>query len=278
MQPAKAFISQLWSSSLRDEIIDRAAELAYYFLFALFPASMLLSTMFGLFARARGQANLEMMFYLAKVIPPTAFGIIQSAFGEATRGSDVWHLTFGAIAALWVATYGMTSAQSVLNVIYRTPETRPYWKAKTIAAILTLAIFLLVFLAMSLLVLGDFLAKLMIQNLLINPLAMIAWKVVQILCSLFFMSMVFALTYHWGPDRKGHKWRWFSPGAIVGVLGWLGASIGLRLYLHLYNPYASMYGSLGAVMVLLVWFYVSGFMLLLGAEINATIESLQNSS
>jgi membrane protein len=270
--PAKTFLSRLWSSTNHDEIIDRAAELAYYFLFALFPALILLSIMFSWFTRVRGPANLELMLYLAKVIPPSAFAVVQSAFTETTKANNTGHLALGALAALWAATYGMSSAQTVLNVIYRSRESRPYWKAKAIATTLTMAIFVLVFSAMLLLVLGDFMAKLLISDLLANRFVLVAWKVIQIVAALFFMSTVFAITYHWGPDRQEHKWRWFSSGAVVGVLGWLAASMGLRLYLHIYNPYTSMYGPLGAVIVLLVWFYVTGFMLLLGAEINATIE------
>ncbi|MDR5730240.1 MAG: YihY/virulence factor BrkB family protein [Terriglobia bacterium] len=270
--PAKTFFSRLWSATNQDQIIDRAAELAYYFLFGLFPALILMSAMFGVFTHVRGPANLELMLYLARVIPPSAFAIVQSAFTQTTKSSDTGHLAFGALAALWAATYGMSSAQTVLNVIYRARESRPYWKAKAIAAGLTVAIFVLVVSAMLLLVLGDFLAKLLISDLLFNPFVHIVWKAIQLVASLFFMSTVFAITYHWGPDRREHRWRWFSPGAVVGVLGWLAASIGLRLYLHIYNPYATMYGSLGAVIVLLVWFYATGFMLLLGAEINAVIE------
>lgn len=76
------------------------------------------------------------------------------------------------------------------------------------------------------------------------------------------------------PARAGNarSWRWISPGTVVGILGWLAASMGFRVYLHFYDPYATTYGSFGAVIVLLTWFYVSGFMLLLGAEINSTIE------
>ncbi len=183
--PAKTFFSRLWSATNQDQIIDRAAELAYYFLFGLFPALILMSAMFGVFTHVRGPANLELMLYLARVIPPSAFAIVQSAFTQTTKSSDTGHLAFGALAALWAATYGMSSAQTVLNVIYRARESRPYWKAKAIAAGLTVAIFVLVVSAMLLLVLGDFLAKLLISDLLFNPFVHIVWKAIQLVASLF---------------------------------------------------------------------------------------------
>jgi membrane protein len=79
--------------------------------------------------------------------------------------------------------------------------------------------------------------------------------------------------YYWAPDVKCRCWRWITPGGTIGILGWLGASIGLRIYLHYFNNYSVTYGSLGAVIILLTWFYITGLMLLLGAEINSEIEA-----
>jgi membrane protein len=263
---------QVWSSLMQDQIIDRSAELAYYFLFAMFPALILLSGMFSLFAKTSARANLELMLYLAKVIPPAAFASVETAFSQTTREGNTGHIVFGAVAALWAATYGMSSAQTILNAIYRAKESRSYWKAKAIAMICTMAIFVLVCSSMLLLILGDDLAKFLGEDLLFNPLLMAVWKVVKFFAAMFFMAMVFSITYRWGPDGNRRRWHWISPGAVVGIVGWLAVSMGFRIYLHFYDPYATTYGSFGAVIVLLTWFYVSGFMLLLGAEIDSTIE------
>lgn len=268
----RKFIVRLWNSVNDDDIVNRSAELAYYFLFALFPALIFISAMFGMFASTRTQANVELMLYLGKVIPPGAFGMVESAFTSTTRASDTTKIVFGALTALWSATYGMSSAQTILNVVYRAKETRPYWKSKLIAMALTLAIFVFVFSAMLLLLLGDYVIKLIDSDWALNGPIHLGWKIVQFIAALFFVSLVFSLTYHWGPDRKGHKWRWISPGAVVGIAGWLGVSIGFRVYLHFFNNYAVLYGSFGTVIVLLTWFYVTGLMLLLGAEINVTLE------
>jgi membrane protein len=262
----------VWTAANDDDIIDRAAELAYYFLFALFPALLFLSAMFGLFASTRIQSNLELMLYLGRVIPPGAFGMVETTLAATSKTGATGNIVFGALAALWAATYGMSSAQSVLNTVYRVKERRPFWKAKAIALAMTLAIFVLVFCAMLLLMLGDYIIKLLVNVWMVNGSLMVIWKIMQVLASLFFMSLVFSITYHWGPDRKRHKWRWISPGAIVGICGWVAVSVGFRIYLHFFNSYTFLYGSVGTVIILLTWFYVSGLMLLLGAEINATIE------
>ena len=262
---------RVWDSAVEDDIIDRAAELAYYFLFALFPALIFLSAMFSLFASTQTRSNVELLLYLGKVVPPSAFAMVKATFAETAKG-DNGDLAFGAIFALWAATYGMSSAQSVLNTVYRVRERRPYWKAKAIAVAMTLAIFVLVFCSMLLLLVGNYLAKLLVSDWLVNGSVMVGWKIVQVVASLFFMMLVFSITYRWGPDVAGQKWRWISPGSIVGIVGWLIVSIGFRFYLHFFNNYAALYGSVGAVIILLTWFYVSGLMLLLGAEINATID------
>lgn len=264
-------VTRVWTSSNEDEIYNRAAELAYYFLFSLFPALIFLSAMFGLIANMQTRSNLMLTLYLSKLIPPGAFAIVANAFPAAVHSGNGARVVFGAITSLWAAAYGMSSAQSILNNVYRVKERRPYWKAKLIAIALTLAIFVLVFCAMLLLILGDKLIQVVDNDWMLNSAVVIGWKVFQVIGSLFFMSLVFSLTYHWGPDRKGHKWRWISPGSIVGICGWLLISIGFRIYLHFFNSYEVLYGSVGAVIILLTWFYVSGLMLLLGAEINAVI-------
>ncbi len=268
----KQLLSNVWTAANDDDIADRAAELAYYFLFSLFPALIFLSAMFGLFASTRTQSNVVLMLYLGKVIPPAAFGVVQTTFAATTAATATRSIVFGIVAALWAATYGVSSAQSILNVVYRVRETRPYWKAKLIALAMTLAIFILVFSAMLLILLGDYIIKLTMSVVPVNDVVVWGWKAAQVFGSLFFMAMVFSITYHWGPDRKEHQWRWISPGSIVGIAGWLAVSVGFRIYLHFFNSYARLYGSVGTVIVLLTWFYVSGLMLLLGAEINAVID------
>ncbi len=262
---------RVWDAANEDNILDRAAELAYYFLFALFPGLIFLSAMFGLFASTKTQSSMELMLYMRRVVPPDAFYLVQSAFVSTTKATTGKTLTLGALATLWSAAYGMSSAQSIMNVIFRTRETRPFWKSKLVAIILTLIIFVLVFIAMLLLVLGNDITKILMRHWIFGSSAGVIWNIIQICAALFFLSLVFSLTYHWGPDRKKHRWRWVSPGSIVGIAGWLIVSIGFRVYLHFFNTYAVTYGSLGAVIILLTWFYVSGLMLLLGAEINAVI-------
>jgi membrane protein len=99
-----------------------------------------------------------------------------------------------------------------------------------------------------------------------------AWKIVQWPVALFFVVWSFALIYYWGPDTE-QDWQWITPGSLVGVLVWIGASVLFRVYLHFYNSYSKSYGSLGAVIVLLLWLYITGLAILVGGEINSEIEN-----
>jgi len=101
----------------------------------------------------------------------------------------------------------------------------------------------------------------------------IAIRVIGWTIAIVFLSLSFAVIYYWAPAVKKHRWHWLTVGGAVGIAGWLLASLGLRIYLHFFNNYSVIYGSLGAVIILLTWFYITGLMILLGAEINSEIEA-----
>jgi len=90
---------------------------------------------------------------------------------------------------------------------------------------------------------------------------------------LFFLFLAFALIYYWAPDLRDQDWRWITPGSVVTVILWLLVSFGFRLYLHYFNSYSKTYGSLGAVIILMLWFYFTGAAILIGGEVNSDIEA-----
>ena len=110
------------------------------------------------------------------------------------------------------------------------------------------------------------------QHVGLGNTALLAWRVLQWPAALSFMISAFSLIYFYGPDIKEQHWYWITPGSIVGVLLWLVSSFGFMIYLHFFNSYSKSYGSLGAVMILLIWFYVTGFAFMIGGVINAQIE------
>ena len=123
---------------------------------------------------------------------------------------------------------------------------------------------------------ADFFARLAHLHIYHHLLAVLAGgslRTIGWLVATAFLSLLFALIYYFGPDVKVSQWRWLTPGSALGMVGWLLASLGLRVYVHYFNNYSATYGSLGTVIILLTWFYLSGLMLLLGGEINSEIEA-----
>jgi membrane protein len=137
---------------------------------------------------------------------------------------------------------------------------------------LTIAIALLMICALTIILYGGNIAKFVGSHIGLSGITVFVWRVVQWPVALFFVVWAFALTYYWGPDAK-QEWVWITPGSFVGVLVWIGASFLFRVYLHFYNSYSKSYGSLGAVIVLLLWLYISGLAILTGGEINSEIEN-----
>jgi membrane protein len=265
-----------WNSILADRLFGRAAELGFYFLFALFPTLFSASSLLGLAARSADRFYDSILGYLALVIPTTALGAVLETFNETTAAATSGRLTFSLIAAIWSASVGLSAVQDALNAVYKVQDTRSYLKARIYAIGLTILLTVIVTLILSAMLGGDFVATVAhqsIHNRFVKTMAgafarLIGWTIATAL-----LALSFAVIYYWAPDVKARRWRWLTPGGAFGILGWLLASLGLRIYLHFFNSYSITYGSLGAVIILLTWFYITGLMLLVGAEINSEIEA-----
>jgi membrane protein len=263
-------------SFLADNLLGRAAELGFYFLFALFPTLVSASSMLGLAARSASQIYNNLLAYLSVVIPPSALGIVMDTFNQTAAASSRGKITFGLAAAIWSASVGFSAIQGTLNVVYKVPETRPYWKARLSAIGVTTLLSVLVTGLLGAMLGGDVLARVAGFRIHHHWIALIAAFFSRLLggiVAVALLAFIFAVIYFFAPDVKRSRWHWLSPGAAIGIVAWLLASLGLRVYLHFFNNYSVTYGSLGAVIILLTWFYISGLMLLLGAEVNSEIEA-----
>jgi membrane protein len=274
--PIRVIVKHTWRSTLDDNLVGRAAELGFYFIFALFPSLFTATSILGLAARSASKIYYTLLGYLSIVIPHAAMGTVLETFHQTTEATTSGKLTFGLIFAIWSASVGFSAIQDSLNVAYRVKETRSYFAARLSAIGVTVILLVLVTFMLSALLGADVFAHMAYLHIWHHALAaivaitirLIGWIVALVLLSLFF-----AVIYFFAPDVKTSHWHWLTPGSVVGILGWLLASLGLRLYVHIFGNYSVTYGSLGAVIILLTWFYLSGLMLLLGAEINSEIEA-----
>jgi membrane protein len=268
----KRFGQRLRAALTRDDLTGRAAQLAYYFFFALFPALIAASALLGLVIRSAADLNDQLLGYLANVIPPSAYQIVADTFKQTTHASSGGKVLLGTTVAVWSASAGTAAVQDALNAIHRVEEKRPYWRARLIAILLTVAVGILFILALGALLLGDKLVA--DKHAGFGYAAVVAVRLVTWPVAFALAALGFGLVYWKAPDLGDQPWEWVTPGAVIGIVVWLLASVALRVYLHYFNSYSVTYGSLGAVIVLLTWFYLSGLALLLGSVINDTLEGL----
>lgn len=272
----KVIVRRTIAAVFEDRLFGRAAELGFYFLFALFPTLLSASSLLGLAARSADQIYYRLLHYLALVIPTAALGTVLETFNETTAAATPGKLTFGLIAAIWSASVGVSAIQDALNQVYKVQDTRSYIRARIYAIGLTIALTILFTLMLSAMLGGDVIAGIASKEINERIIAVSVGIVVRLIgwiCAVILLAISFAVIYYCAPDVKRHRWHWLTPGSTLGILGWLVASLGLRLYLHFFNQYSLTYGSLGAVIILLTWFYITGLMLLLGAELNCEIEA-----
>jgi len=270
--PLKEVAKRTWKGMDDDSLLGRASQLAYAFFAAIFPALIAVSSLMGLVAKSSGHLYVALLNKVGQLIPPTAFALVTDTFKQTTSASTPGKVTFGLLFALFSASVGISALQDTLNSVYRVRETRPFWRARAEAMGLTLVVAFLVTLSLLVLFLGD-LGATHLQTMFRGAavLAVVLRGLYWVVASLLMM-LSFEVMYSYCPDLQRHVWRWFTPGACVGLLGWVVGSVGLRVYLHYFNSYSVTYGSLGAVIILLLWFYLLGLMILLGGEVNSEIE------
>ena len=264
---------RVWKEIQEDEVFGRAAELSYYFLLALIPFLIFLTSTIGIVLGSGTGTRHAMFDYLARVMPPSAFQLIDSTIREVSASSGGGKLSFGILAALWAASNGLSAITTSLNTAYDLKETRPWWKQRLTAIGLTIVLSILIISALLLVVAGGRIAEWLASAYGLGPVFPMAWKIIQWPVVLGCIILAFALIYYFAPDIREQSWTWLTPGAAIGVALWLLVSIGFRVYLQFFDSYSATYGSLGAVIILMLWLYFTGTAVLIGGEINSEIEN-----
>ena len=257
----------------KDELSTRAASLSYYFVLALFPMFLFLVSLVGVFAGAGSQMRETITAGLGRLAPGSASALVQSVVNQTFRNSNGIKLAAGILGALWAASGGMDAVVVSLNVVHEVTETRSWWKRKLTIVGLTLSLAVLIIVALVLVLYGGKIGEAIAVQVGLGNAFQIAWKVLQWPVSFTAMFLSFSIVYYFAPNLDERKWYWVTPGAVAGVALWLVASLGFRVYLHFFNSYSATYGSLGAVIILLLWLYITGFAVLIGGEVNWVIEN-----
>lgn len=263
---------RVWGGINRNDLINRAYELAYNFLWAVFPMLLFMLGILGMLASEGSQLRANLFYYFQLVLPPMAYKTLVQTLYEVTPVSTGGKLTFGLLFALYSGSAGMTQLMSTLNAAYEVREERSWIKVHLISLTLTLAMAVLLIAALFLVLAGSQIVASAGKAVGHSAAAWIIGKVLQWIVALAFVVFAFAVIYYFAPNVHEQHWYWITPGSVVGVLMWAIASVAMRVYLHFFNTYSKTYGSLGAVIILMLWFYLTGLSFLIGSQINATIE------
>jgi membrane protein len=260
---------RVWAELWHDEVTDRAAALSYYFLFALFPALLFLTALLG-FLPLQGLQD-RLMSYVSNVLPPDAARTVERTLSEVLQGQRGGLLSLGALLALWAGSNGMASVISTLNVAYDVEETRPWWKRRLLAIVLTVVFSLFIVVTLTLLVFGPKLGAGIADWFGFGAAFSTVWSIISLPVVLLCGLVGVAFVYYLAPATR-ERWRWITPGAVLALGLFLALSYGLRLYVQYFGNFSATYGSIGGVILLMMWFYLTSVILLLGAEVNAEIE------
>ena len=261
------FGTKLWQKVGDDDILGNAAQVAFYFSFALFPLLLFLMSLLGIILSDKEQLQTQLFTILSQVMPRSAFDLVRETLDEVTEKSSGTKLTLGILVTLWSASAGVDTMRGTLNQVYNLKETRSFVKAKLTSLALTLALGVLILAALGAIVYGS---QLLGQILPIDSPYVL--EILEWLAIIALLLTAFAVLYNFAPNHSAFQWKWLSPGAIAGVVLWLILTGGFRLYLRYFDSYAATYGSLGAMIILLLWLHLTALVILIGGAINAIFD------
>lgn len=252
----------------KDNVLGLAAQLSFYLLLALVPAILF---MVALTSYLPGRMIDRMTEYLGGVAPPEMMTLLEQQLQAISQGQHGGLLTFGVLMALWSSSAAIVAAIDAMNRVYDIEEGRPWWKVRLTAILLTLALAAFVVVSIGLVMAGPWLAGWLAETFGFGPVFEWSWRILQWPLVFVLITIGVGLLNYFGPDAE-QDWEWITPGALLATALWLVASLAFRFYVVNFGAYNETYGTIGGVIVLMLWFYISSLAVLVGSEMNAEIE------
>jgi membrane protein len=265
---------RIWDKIFEDEVFGRCAQFAYYWFFSLFPLLILLTSLLAFSPLATGLDR--WLYALSNVLPPEAFTLVQSTFREITQNQSHGLLSFSFLIVIWASSSGMGALITSLNKAFDAPQSRPWWLERLLAIALTLGLTSFIIAALLLFFSGDYISAQVADAYGFGSILTALWHVAQWVLVILFVLVGVELIYYFAPNTQ-QRWALFTPGAIFALISWLTISYGLRFYVSRVANYNATYGTLGGVMVLMIWLYLLGVSILVGGVINSVISEVGES-
>jgi len=255
----------------QDDCAGLAAESAYHILFSIFPLAIFAASMSAIINSIFGLDLFgKIMSALTSALPADARSAIAAPLAKVLSNQNGGLLSVGIILALWSGSNAMSTFIKALNRAYDVQETRPIWKAKGLQVLLTLFMGVITSLAFIVIVFGGKLGDVIARHIGAGHIFTIVWNILRWPLILAFIALALAVLYWVGPNIK-QKFQWISPGAILATIVWLLAIGGFGLYVSKFGRYDKTYGTLGGMIVLLLVFYISSLVIMLGGQLNSEL-------
>ncbi|MBX7054816.1 MAG: YihY/virulence factor BrkB family protein [Pyrinomonadaceae bacterium] len=270
----KQFAARLYGKIIDTDVFGRAAQTAFYFSFSIFPLILFLISGLGLLVFSAEGLKAELFAYLGQVLPGTAFELVRKTAEEIVVNSSGGKVTLGLAIALWSASSGVDALRNALNAVYELRERRSWWRTKTESLGVTLLVTLLAAVALTIVfygwqAIGYLSLRIGIAN--VSPLVLITIQWISIIA---VMLLACEIIYNLLPDRRNKRWLWVTPGGLVAISLWLLLTSLFKLYISYFNSYDKAYGSLGAVIILMFWLYLTAVVAMAGGAINSVLSDM----
>jgi membrane protein len=267
--PWRRVFAETGREFLKDDCAGLAAQLGFYFLLAVFPALLVLVALIGYLPVDDPFETI--LAALTQVAPGQLVDLLRAQIEAIADGREPGLLTIGLIGAIWTSSVGAVAMINALNQVFQVPERRRWWKRRMVGVVLTLALALFAVGSLALIVLGPGLVEPVAAWLHLDATVPLIWAIVRWPLMIGCVMLALDLIYRYAPNRRV-PWAWITPGAVAATLVWLLASFGFKVYVANFGNYTATYGAIGGAIVMMMWCYVSGLAILLGAELNAVIE------
>lgn len=267
------FLDQLVFRYFDDDVTAIGAQLTYYITLSIFPFLIFFLSLL----RYTPLADANVLERLLSPLPFETQKILYDLTIEIIERSQLSLISFGALAAIISASSGIMSVIRAINKAYDLDELRPFLKLKSLSVVFAIGLYAILLIVFTVLVLGEVIVRKIFVNYTIS--AVIIWKILKVIVPFLFMLIIFSLLYKFAPSvKKGIKIKFVDtlPGAAFASLGWVLISLIFSYYMNNYGRYTRSYGTLGGIMIFFIWIYISCVLVVLGGEVNATLQVIND--
>jgi membrane protein len=271
----KDFFKRLYDRSIKADIFSHSAQIAFYFSFALFPLLLFLISLLGIILVSAEGVKREIFVYLYQIMPAQVYYLVRSTIEEIVANSTSGKVTLGLLFTLWSASAGFDAIRTALNAVYDIRESRPWWRTKLQSLSLTFVVTIIAIFILVVVFYGWKLFGIMLAGIGLEVSSPLVLTSIQVASALLLIFLVCELIYNLLPDRREFTWLRVMPGSVVAIVLWVLFSTAFRIYLSYYDSYNKAYGSLGAVIIMMLWLYLTASALMVGGAINSVLTEQQ---